>query len=501
MYLFQNRSRVALSVTYLALLLSITAGSAHGAISFDGSGDSNWWFDPANWSQDANNLLPPGQDDGGSVVATDAQINLGTSGSWNVTGEGVVYDPDNDPFYEAAQSLAYPSGYGPQSLYRLYVSRNTTNHNLLTIKSGNLEVESTTIIGRSGSTATEQNKGTVIQTGGTVRFPTTAVDIGQREPPTAENPQRWGNGVWDYRGGILEVQQVSGNQGIRLSHGSTGNGAGGHGRFIMHNPTTPGRVRTFDFTIASFGGPAGGAEGLDPDGVNTGVGIVEFHYENGGTRPIQVDRNLSINNGLDEDGFGVRSSRLEFVVNEPACAGAGCVPNNVGLFDVNFNNIFGGMITGTGDLDGDSIFNNDRVFSSADGSTHYRQGDTVSASFGGVRYDWTISYEGDITWTDADNGVVGSVFESGGVDVVLIGLGSEAVGLPGDFNNDGTVDGRDFLVWQRGGSPSALSPGDLSDWQANYGGGGRLAAVAAVPEPTGLVLLCVAALPLLGRRW
>lgn len=50
-------------------------------------------------------------------------------------------------------------------------------------------------------------------------------------------------------------------------------------------------------------------------------------------------------------------------------------------------------------------------------------------------------------------------------------------GTPGDFNNDGNVDGRDFLVWQRD-----TSVGSLSDWQNNYGESG-LAAVVAVPEP------------------
>jgi hypothetical protein len=53
--------------------------------------------------------------------------------------------------------------------------------------------------------------------------------------------------------------------------------------------------------------------------------------------------------------------------------------------------------------------------------------------------------------------------------------------LPGDFDGDGDVDGRDFLTWQR--NPSV---GSLSDWQNNYGNPGApgLAAIAAVPEPS-----------------
>jgi T5SS/PEP-CTERM-associated repeat protein len=65
----------------------------------------------------------------------------------------------------------------------------------------------------------------------------------------------------------------------------------------------------------------------------------------------------------------------------------------------------------------------------------------------------------------------------------------ESAGLTGDFDNDGDVDGRDFLVWQRGGSPSPLSAGDLADWQGNYGVGSLAAASVAVPEPHCAVLM------------
>ena len=36
---------------------------------------------------------------------------------------------------------------------------------------------------------------------------------------------------------------------------------------------------------------------------------------------------------------------------------------------------------------------------------------------------------------------------------------------------DGDVDGRDFLVGQRGNAVPSASVGDLADWQANYGAG------------------------------
>jgi hypothetical protein len=54
-----------------------------------------------------------------------------------------------------------------------------------------------------------------------------------------------------------------------------------------------------------------------------------------------------------------------------------------------------------------------------------------------------------------------------------------SMALPGDFDFDGDVDGRDFLVWQR--NPSV---GDLADWQSNYGVGSLTTSVANYPAAT-----------------
>jgi len=495
--LFSRASRLRACAIGGLAAASLAGAPVQAAISWDGQAGTQWWFDPVNWNanSNANNVLPPID----PISSGDAQINIGTAGAWNVTGEGVVYDPAIDPFFDDADEISFPTGssltttagvmrdYGPETIYRLYISRNTTNTNLLTIKSGDLVIESTTIIGRSGSTLAAQNQGTIIQTGGSLRLPTATLDLGQREA------SGWGNGTYDYRGGVLEVQQAGGTQGIRLSAGSSSNGTGGKGRFIMHNPTTPGHVRTFDFTMAS--------DGNNGDGVTTGVATVEFHFENGGTRPIQVDRNLSINNGLDADSIGTRSSRLELVLNSSPTLTGG-VPQNLGLFDVNFGGVFGGIINGTGDLDGNAVFNDDRVFSSADGTVHYRQGDTVSATFGSTKYNWTISYTGEITWTDPVAGTVADVAGVGGTDVVLVGLSSETIATEdADFNNDGTVDGADFLVWQRGfgtgtnnGTGDANGSGgvdgaDLAIWKTQFGAAPpAIGAVGAVPEPAAALL-------------
>ncbi len=74
-----------------------------------------------------------------------------------------------------------------------------------------------------------------------------------------------------------------------------------------------------------------------------------------------------------------------------------------------------------------------------------------------------------------------------------IGLWTAATTAPqaGDYDSDSDVDGNDFLVWQRGGSPSPLSPADLATWKTNFGAT-AVAAAGAVPEPTTMGLACSA---------
>jgi beta-glucanase (GH16 family) len=70
----------------------------------------------------------------------------------------------------------------------------------------------------------------------------------------------------------------------------------------------------------------------------------------------------------------------------------------------------------------------------------------------------------------------------------------------GDFDGDGDIDGRDFLVWQLGGSPNPFSATDLAAWQTNYGTANLNKFSTAIPEPAGFTLMCLVALgAIIGR--
>jgi hypothetical protein len=78
-----------------------------------------------------------------------------------------------------------------------------------------------------------------------------------------------------------------------------------------------------------------------------------------------------------------------------------------------------------------------------------------------------------------------------------------AAGLPGDYNNNGTVDAADYIVWRK--TDGSQAGYDL--WRANFGavslafGAGSIAAAdTAVPEPGCAVMLLMAASFIASRR-
>jgi hypothetical protein len=69
-----------------------------------------------------------------------------------------------------------------------------------------------------------------------------------------------------------------------------------------------------------------------------------------------------------------------------------------------------------------------------------------------------------------------------------------AVGLPGDYNFNGTVDAADYVVWRK--NPGGFTVNAYDTWRANFGqtaGSGAVASAnATVPEPTTALLMMIA---------
>jgi hypothetical protein len=104
---------------------------------------------------------------------------------------------------------------------------------------------------------------------------------------------------------------------------------------------------------------------------------------------------------------------------------------------------------------------------------------------------------GDLTFTF---GLVGGLQITGNVNYV-----SGPAGVLGDYNNNGSVDAADYVLWRNGGplqnegvTPNSTTPEDFNFWRARFGAnsGSAAASSAAVPEPVALslavVLACVA---------
>lgn len=83
------------------------------------------------------------------------------------------------------------------------------------------------------------------------------------------------------------------------------------------------------------------------------------------------------------------------------------------------------------------------------------------------------------------------------IQLYQLAIGVEAMtvepGVPGDFNEDGSVDGADFLAWQLGFGNS-YDAEDLAVWQGHFGTQAgaavkQFAATTALPEPSVVTLL------------
>jgi hypothetical protein len=121
--------------------------------------------------------------------------------------------------------------------------------------------------------------------------------------------------------------------------------------------------------------------------------------------------------------------------------------------------------------------------------------DTVPASEPGT---WMSSHTSDVVALSGNllslefgNGAVGTNTQ---LDEIRLGTtyGSVSHGLTGDFNNDGSVDAADYVVWRK----SDGSQTGLNLWRANFGnmigsGGAALLDSSGVPEPASWIVACL----------
>ncbi len=192
-----------------------------------------------------------------------------------------------------------------------------------------------------------------------------------------------------------------------------------------------------------------------------------------------------------------------------ALVGAGTVKGNVQNVDAGIINVSG---NGTVTIDGDFTQTTGQLFLSLNGvspAQYSHLNITGDATFGGalnisksfsfmpaagdtfdlMSFTSSLGTFSTITLPTLTSGLTwdtSQLYSAGIVRVMGPGFFS------GDFDEDGDVDGRDFLKWQRGESPDPLSADDLADWQANYDMDPLVAEAIAVPEPSAWVLTLLA---------
>jgi hypothetical protein len=114
-------------------------------------------------------------------------------------------------------------------------------------------------------------------------------------------------------------------------------------------------------------------------------------------------------------------------------------------------------------------------------TTSFQNGDTLETLKIPVNSTFTIPVDASTT-----------------VNLTLMGqLLASAIVLSGDYNQNGVVDGADYVVWRNNNGSAA----DYNKWRSNFGnsyapgaGSGSVISVAAIPETSGAMLLLIAAL-------
>lgn len=245
----------------------------------------------------------------------------------------------------------------------------------------------------------------------------------------------------------------------------------------------------------------------------SGTGILEIHP--GGFVPVTGGVSVGISGSLDLTGGALETSVGQSIANNGLVRASGNSQIRADIVNAGTLNVFSASTTRDVTLQANSQTS---VDSATFGSLTHQAGAYLNfailstSTFDNLAVTGAASLNGDIavSFINAFNPSLGDQFQiltassiSGAptFDFSAAPLGSGLSWLPiqlptsltlhvvpsstpGDFDFDGDVDGRDFLLWQRN-----TSVGNLNDWQTNYGFGSLTAASTAVPEPGSLILL------------
>ena len=165
-------------------------------------------------------------------------------------------------------------------------------------------------------------------------------------------------------------------------------------------------------------------------------------------------------------------------------------------YSVAVDAVGGVYITGdtSGSLEGTNAGGKDAFLVKYDSAGNELWTHQLGTSVDDNSYSVAVDSLGGVYITGDTSGSLGGT-NAGGKDAFLVKFSAVR---PGDFDQDGDSDGRDFLAWQR--DPSV---GNLNDWQTNYGNSDSLTVSGlAVPEPCSFALLAFGSvlLPLQRRR-
>ena len=436
------------------------------------------------------------------------------------------------------------------------IDQQTVQSGTLDIRSGTLVMTSDLQLGRGGAKINGGGvTGKLIINGGSLLLnnPTNFLNLvlGPVNPNVAGQPASVGRGIIEYHKGVLRLappQSVDsygnvtagGILNVASAYSAAPDTADGYvgateSKIVMYNDG-PGYFRVNNLQFAG-GNATAAAVGITGPVMAT----AEFHFNNGGVRPIQVANNLTLNNGTvvdtttDPNGVTVasRRSRLNLLLDTIPTVTAG-VPQNLGLIDVDsgINPILDDMGNPTALFDsngnGTGAVNAGGTFYKTDNVTQLTDGATVSAIYGDTQYNWKIHYNGKIIWGSSAAGATVTDYNNSTIfkvdwqdtppdgtykDVVLTGDSSQTSLIKGDVDRDGHVSSSDLQAMESAltglaayaatthlslaellqigdvNNSGSFNNADLQALVALLASGGGSA--AAVPEPTSLALAII----------